>query len=544
MRRLAAAALPVLCALAIVPAPAAAETALGDAGHFLKFGTITYLNNPDGRAFELTVHRYNWVIEGGWNDPNLHVVLTGPDGEDVIDEKVVVRGDAGHTFEVDEPAKGVYKLRVNPEGRWQLWYVTSTLDQSVAYAGTGEGHAVRDNWFMANPFVPRRWWFYVPADTKEFHMLAQHVQSYMSEREDYGLTLINPRGQRTRILWGRPAPDEPPVESVRILTEPGSTGRFWAVEVRLGDSHSYADVNLSLTGVPPYLARSPEEWFDPKTGKRAPVKVYDTDQFMQGARNAEATNTSWANWSPAPALGDPDACEILCPATFALWNPEGRKVAMRVGTYLTRGRMGKDLKTAAVRVTGSDGKAVLGESVRLEHIHDPKAGWPDLDLPAKKGVCTVDVTGAEHFLAFTYPATPLVLVAKAEGNWRRFRLEAGTARNWYFRVPEGAKEFTVRADAEHDTDVLDLQVCSPDRVVRAMYDNARELTVPVPPGMDGKIWHVRMDVGSASRIVTADANPRYPSINVTLDLKGVPGYLSPTWEQWFDPENPRRPYER
>ena len=26
---------------------------------------------------------------------------------------------------------------------------------------------------------------------------------------------------------------------------------------------------------------------------------------------------------------------------------------------------------------------------------------------------------------------------------------------------------------------------------------------------------------------------------MTLELKGVPGYLAPTWEQWFDPDAPR-----
>jgi hypothetical protein len=31
---------------------------------------------------------------------------------------------------------------------------------------------------------------------------------------------------------------------------------------------------------------------------------------------------------------------------------------------------------------------------------------------------------------------------------------------------------------------------------------------------------------------------RYLGLYLTLDLKGVPGYLAPTWEQWFDPERP------
>ena len=31
------------------------------------------------------------------------------------------------------------------------------------------------------------------------------------------------------------------------------------------------------------------------------------------------------------------------------------------------------------------------------------------------------------------------------------------------------------------------------------------------------------------------AEPRFPSLDLTVDLAGVPGYLAPTWEQWFDP---------
>jgi len=33
---------------------------------------------------------------------------------------------------------------------------------------------------------------------------------------------------------------------------------------------------------------------------------------------------------------------------------------------------------------------------------------------------------------------------------------------------------------------------------------------------------------------------RYPEDSpLTLELKGVPGYLAPTWEQWFNPNDPR-----
>ncbi len=86
---------------------------------------------------------------------------------------------------------------------------------------------------------------------------------------------------------------------------------------------------------------------------------------------------------------------------------------------------------------------------------------------------------------------------------------------------------------------MHFEVCSPDRTAVLIYDRAGEKTVKVPDGLAGKIWHLRPDVGSATRIV-AKPGPdcRYQEIRLTVDLKGVPGYLSPTWEQWFDPFGP------
>jgi hypothetical protein len=78
-----------------------------------------------------------------------------------------------------------------------------------------------------------------------------------------------------------------------------------------------------------------------------------------------------------------------------------------------------------------------------------------------------------------------------------------------------------------------------------IYGRKGEVTVTVPPGLDGKIWHLRVDIGSGTVMVT-DGGPesRYLGIYATLDVKGVPGLLSPTWEQWFDPARPLPTMER
>jgi hypothetical protein len=38
--------------------------------------------------------------------------------------------------------------------------------------------------------------------------------------------------------------------------------------------------------------------------------------------------------------------------------------------------------------------------------------------------------------------------------------------------------------------------------------------------------------------------PRYLDLSLTVAVKGVPGFLAPTWEQWFDPSNPQPPDRR
>ena len=552
-----------VCTLALLAAAgaAAAGTAVGDAGHYLSCDTQVHLNNPAGRAFHLTIHRFQWWIGGGWNQPEMKVRLTGPKGKVVVD-KVCLVGDDGCRLDVPAGARGVYTFDVSTGNTLNFWYVESSLEQSVAWTGPTKGDAIRDRWFLCNPFVPRRWHFWVPAGTKRFVLRAENCRG-RSQREDHGLTVLSPRGQRIAVLWGQAGPDESPatlgklegrVQQATILVEPGSAGRFWAIEVRMGDSHTYSDINLCLEGVPPYVARSPEEWFDPRTGKAPDVAPYDESEFVQSDRSpvGRATHPLVHHWTPCPALGDPDACELRCPARLALWNPEGRALKFVIGTYLPRNMFPgpRDRTTrrwpklpdeqhdhADLSITGPGGRPLLKDRAPLKHLH----GEPGYSrtLRTAKGVCFVDVTRAEHFWAYTYPATPAVLVGRpADGQWRRFHFDAGTARNWFFFVPKGTGSLSVRASVAHDTDVMHLEVGAPDRVLAILYGRRGERTVAVPPGLDGKIWHVRVDFGGATRFVSRLPRPRFPSLAVTLDLKGVPPYLAPTWEQWFDPRRP------
>jgi len=560
----------VLGALLLGPRCILAGVSLGDAGHYLNSDVPLYLNNPGGQAFEVTVYRFQWWIGAAWNVPNLSAKVIDPGGKTAFDQAFNVPDD-GYVIRMPAGPKGVYEVKVNSRNSLNYWYATTTLSQAVAWTGPGKGDAMADHWFMCNPFVPRKWHFFVPEGTKRFKILAQNNRG-RSQREDHGITLYSPRGQRFGVLWGQAVPDAEKVEldpeskhahayqKLDVVVEPGSDGRFWAVEFRMGDSHTYSDVNLHLEGVPPYLSPSPESWFDPKTGKRPEVTLYDEDEFVQSDRSKEAKEKHplTHHWTPCPSLGDPDACEIRCPAKIALWNPEERELKFVIGTYLPRNMSPTKAQRekhgwrrlpveehdhATVRWVGPDGKPVLETKAPLFHLHGHER-WERTVSPGR-GVSMLDVTQAEHFWTYTYPGTPMVMVGQeTAGGWHRFHFDAGHARNWYFLVPKGTKKFTVRAVAEHITDAMDLEINASDRTMARLFAQSGTQAVKVPEGLDGKIWHVRIDWGGASRPFGRLPKPRFPSINVTLDLKGVPGYLAPTWEQWFDPQKPRRPFER
>lgn len=534
----------------IAAPPAAGDSALGDWGHFLSYEPEIHMHNPDGQAFEFTVHVMQWG-SARWNKQHIELKLTDPEGKVLAEGKQKLTKGAW-SMKVPAGAGGTYKLE--PKGN--LW-VSSTLDRMVVSTGKIGGHMVDDRRVVFQASVPRRWWFFVPDDVERFTVRAQRADRYMSQREDWAFFVISPRGQRINALVGQPsnAPEQYRQEMVaEVEVEPGSGGRFWAIDVAFGDSHNYSNINLGFDGVPGYLAGSPEEWFNPATGKRADVTIYEPLPFIQATiqdkQIAAKIRDRWPrlkHWSPSPSLGDPDGVQVLGNARFMLWNPEGRDLAFRIGTYIPR-NWGDDAPQGHVKVTGPAGKIVLDEDVAIQHIHGGAHGKPNYTLEMDKGMATVHVTDVERWFAFTYPATPLVLVGKltqAQPQRYTFNLTVGIARNWYFYVPEGTRQFTVAAACEAQTDMIDLEINAPDRTMARIYGNRGEQTVDVPEGEDGKIWHVRPSIGSGTRIITTDPEGgRYQEINLKLSLHGVPGLLAPTWEQWFDPEDPKMPHQR
>jgi hypothetical protein len=349
-------------------------------------------------------------------------------------------------------------------------WLSSTLERSVVFTGKPEGSAFENQWLVTQPSVPRKWWFWVPAGTTEFTIRTQRDIGN-TERELPAITLFTPRGQRIAALFGHPFKGKrlfPGSKEWRgnlerkITVEPGNAGRFWAVELRLGDAHNYANINLSLDGVPPYVSRSPEEWFNPVTGAPAPVAPYDDANFMQSV--ADET-LRFQMWSPSPSLGDPDGVELRGDGRFALWNPENRKLRFDICDYLVRKATPESsVPVSIVRMTDSRGRKVLDTKMPVPHHHHG-ARQPRAMPPTGKGVAHIEVSGLERWFAYTYPATPLVWIGKPmEDGYSRFNVEVGTARNWYFQVPKGTRRFQVRAHAKHETDMVHLEVNAPDRM--------------------------------------------------------------------------------
>lgn len=532
--------------------PRAPQTALGDWGHFLAYTPRLHFDNPEGSAFELTFHLMQWPSER-WNPEEVWVRVEGPEGEEILWRTFEV---AGNRLAVAVPAAGAGVYTVDwgraEEGRNRggNFWVEANLPRSVVWTGDYSNDpeerdtAVEKRRAIFLSIVPRRWWFWVPAGTSEFRIKAQRSDRHMSQREDWGLTVFSPRGQRTAALWGQPPKTggyRQEMEAV-VEVEPGNSGRFWSVEVRNGDSHQYSNVNLALDGVPPFLARSPEEWFDGDTGEVPLIALYDEEPFMQAAYfpKDEARWPALQHWSPSPSLGDPDGSMILGEASIAVWNPEGRDLSLQFGDYLPRNSGGRiDDQRISVQF-GTD--AERPRDFSKPHYHEnvePPRQTPEL---SEAGVHRMAVSGAERWFAFTYPATPIVLEGTKEG---RFHLEIANARNWYFRVPPGTESFFLNFETGDPEQIAHIAVNAPDRTVAVFHHAAGGARIAVPEGAAGKIWHLRLDVASSSRLRTPPgADARYIAVNLMLELQGVPALLAPTWEQWFDPEEPHRPRER
>jgi len=525
----------------LLPAAAAAETGarVGAPGHFLVHRPDIYANNPTGAAFTVTVRRFltfaRWIGDKPWE-----VAVTGPDGQQAAAGSFEAAQAVG-TVQVPAGAKGVYRIGYSGIGGYALPWVECSLPQLVVACGDWDLADGPSKTCILHAVVPRRWYFHVPAGVRRFQV-KHTVFPFQSHREDYGLVVMNPRGQRVAALFGgHPVQTNegkdrggnlPVVQTVEV--DEGTAGRFWSIWACGGDSHNYSDLQVQLRGVPPYLAPTPEQWFDPRTGEAPEKMLYDESHIRMRDYQDEAgrlVSRDHFLMTPAPFLGDEDYTGMLGPATVYLLNVEARPLRFGVSTYIVP----EDARLpVACRVTGPDGREVCTHQGTFGHHRSDTFVIP----PAGGGVYRVDVEAAKWF-AYTEPAVPIVLAGAPLEGGGRFRLQIGIPRHWFFRVPQGVRRFRVRVAVADPAHRLLAEVHAPDRLAEVLYVRGQrpgEAEVEVPPGMDEKTWFLRLEVGSATELVSEKLEElKHLRIDAEIDLFGVPPLLAPTWEQWFDP---------
>ena len=525
-----------LAALGLPPLPAVAgSSAIGDHGHFLYSAPTVYANNPDGRAFEVTYHRMMWTMPGLARG-TYRLEVRNPDGE------VVAEGDLPgdrprKTLRAPSGEGGVYRIDFQRAGYGLTW-IQTTLPQTVVHAGDWEMADGELDTFILHAMAPRRWWFYVPEGTETFQV-RHTVLPRQSHRENYGFFVMNPRGQRvTAFFGGRPRGVDgrrvriPKPITERIETEPGTTGRFWSIWTTGGDSHNFSDLQIMLDGVPPYFAPTPEQWFNPQEGKAPPRLIYDESQI----RIATRRGTNYYPWAPAPFLGDEGYNGFRGRATLHLLNPEGRDIDVGVSTYLVPDEAPLTATLRAYAPGGSD-----------QPIADTRGSYAssrnvELAIPASgKGIYRIEVD-APAWYPWHEPATPIIIAGEpTDSGGARFTFDIGIARHWYFKVPRGTERFKLAVDVADPDHALVTEVHAPDRMVELLHTRGgapRQAWVDVPDGLDGHIWFLRTEIASAARLISDDpGRPRQMRIAADIELQGVPGYLAPTWEQWFDPQS-------
>lgn len=527
--------------LSLAAAPSYAGSSIGDGGHFIVFSPTLYLNNPAGKAFTVTVHRHIWDTDFG-NKGTYQVHVTAPSGQNAA-EGTITTLESRVTMAVPEGEKGVYRVTYKPGG-YALTWVESSLDQMVV--GSGDWNMANGPYsnFTLHVMAPRRWYFYVPAGVKRFSV-KHTIMPFQSHREDYGFLVMSPRGQRVAAFYGGKSvdvgyrlPDKPNPIVQEIEVDEGAAGHFWSIWATGGDSHNFSDLPIQLDGVPPYFAPSPEQWFDPSTGTGPARLVYDDAQIRMLDRecktNAQGRLLSRDHylWTPTPFLGDEDYNGMQGPHTIYLDNPSNRPLDVGVATYVVNE---KERLPVTYRVLGPDGRLAIETHDTYSHHSSSRLSIPS----SGAGVYRVDVDASE-WIFWMEPVVRAVLAGEGDGA-SRFRLQVGIARHWFFRVPQGVHEFTVRVAVTDPAHVLSVEVHAPDRLMEPLYvrgGEPRTVTIRVPDGLDNHIWFLRTEVGSATRFVSEA--PRSASsrlrISADIDLQGVPGYLAPTWEQWFEPK--------
>ncbi|MCE5239472.1 hypothetical protein LLH23_13430 [bacterium] len=168
--------------------------------------------------------------------------------------------DEAHEFTVPVTGKGAvqYKVIIDDDQRG-VWSLSGDHVQIVAQTSAD---------FRIGGVGRSRFYFMVPQGTKEFSLRLVGVHT-----GPYGAVVLDPAEQVAGTFQGNnpgaalivgaapaaggPPPGHPELGTLTIKPPATQTGKIWSVILTAA-----GDIGISLEGVPPYLALSPEAWFE------------------------------------------------------------------------------------------------------------------------------------------------------------------------------------------------------------------------------------------------------------------------------------------
>jgi hypothetical protein len=170
--------------------------------------------------------------------------------------------DVGQEFKSTLVGKGpvVFKVVVDDDQRgvWTL----SGEDLQIVMQTSGD--------FRIGGVGRSRFYFMVPAGTREFALKLVGVHT-----GPYGAVVLDPAAQVAGTFQGNnpgaalivgaapaagaPPPGHPELGTLTVKPPADQTGKIWSVILTAA-----GDIGIELVGLPPYLALSPEDWFEVK----------------------------------------------------------------------------------------------------------------------------------------------------------------------------------------------------------------------------------------------------------------------------------------
>ncbi|MBT3381061.1 MAG: hypothetical protein HN742_21815 [Lentisphaerae bacterium] len=192
--------------------------------------------------------------------PTGALTVTDASGRIVASDEYSTDGKHAFECELRAPAPGaVFAVRIKDDLR-SVWGVS------------GEGLAVLadvNNGFSIGGVGRSRFSFRVPDGTRAFRIKLVGVHN-----GHYGAVVVTPDGKiarhhegtnpgRAQLSWapkdeGKALPSRPERAELDVAVDPSQAGKTWGLVL-----WAAGDISVQLEGVPPYLARTPGEWFEP-----------------------------------------------------------------------------------------------------------------------------------------------------------------------------------------------------------------------------------------------------------------------------------------